>query len=106
MRSEAEHDPGGDRTRDLRINVPLRLSPPALARTAVRGLDCPFAFTARRAVIRHPPSSLYTFRRSGLARGWQLERSPTLTGFTRAISDAVLLLKKSPLLYQLSYRVV
>jgi hypothetical protein len=56
-------------------------------------------------VIRHPPSSLYTFRRSGLARGWQRKRSPTLTGFTRAISGAVLQLK-SPLLYQLSYRVV
>jgi len=38
---------------------------------AVRGLDCPFAFTTRDVVIRHPPSSLYTFRRSGLARGWQ-----------------------------------
>lgn len=59
-------------------------------------------------VVRHPPSSLYTFRvpprlGSGLGRS-RADRSPNLTGFTRDISVTVLH-ARSPLLYQLSYGV-
>ena len=56
-------EPGAARTRDLLINIPLRLSSPRLR---VRGLDFPFTVTL--AGFRWAPSSLYTFPLRGLAR--------------------------------------
>jgi len=41
------------------------------------------------------PSSLYTFPFRGLARRWVVDRSPTLTPFTHAISDVVSLTRES-----------
>jgi hypothetical protein len=68
------NDPGGSRTRDLRINLPLRLSSP-LHCGSVRGLDCPFAFTRggqARAIqsLRLPTNAV------GLVRGWDVKPFP------------------------------
>jgi hypothetical protein len=93
---------GGNRTptglTTLRIFVPLRLSPPARPKAAVRGLDYPFTMTGDRERItdvRRCPSSLYTFRsepggRDGTA--WlgitRKKASPNLSSSASPVSRA------------------
>ena len=87
---------------------------PSRAR-GVRGLDSLFACTrGTAAVVRHPPSSLYTFpaparggprAARGLARDWDLTPFPEFDGI-HAKDFAFGAPSRSPLLYQLSYGIV
>ncbi len=91
--ARSAHRPGGTRTHDLRINTPLRLSPPRRQRAPrVRGPDSVFTCASRGQVA--PVESLHL---PGFAHGFPAwlgvgisHRSPTLSAFTRAVSSAVL----------------
>ena len=56
-------DPGGTRTHDLRINLPLRLSPPRRGPGPVGAFVVWTLPSPAPVVVRRPPSSLYTFPR-------------------------------------------
>ncbi len=91
--ARSAHRPGGTRTHYLRINTPLRLSPPRTHRAPrVRGPDSVFTCASRGQVA--PVESLHL---PGFARDFPAwlgvgisHRSPTLSAFTRAVSSAVL----------------
>ncbi len=89
----APHRPGGTRTHYLRINPPLRLSPPRThPASRVRGPDSVFTCASRGQVA--PVESLHLPGAIHGCPAWLgvgiSHRSPMLSAFTHAVSGAVL----------------